>query len=43
MTGAAIRADVDRWLRVTNPPLEPAFSRVTEVILAADPRANLDM
>jgi Domain of unknown function (DU1801) len=38
MTRAAIRAEVDRWLRVTNPPLEPAFRRVTEVILAADPR-----
>ncbi len=38
MTGAAIPRDVDRWLRETNPTLEPALRRVTEVILAADAR-----
>jgi hypothetical protein len=29
---------VDRWLRETNPPLESTFRRVTELILASDPR-----
>jgi len=38
MTGAAIPRDVDRWLRETNPTLEPVLRRVTEVILAADAR-----
>jgi hypothetical protein len=31
-------SDVDRWLRETNPPLESTFRRVTELILASDPR-----
>ena len=31
-------SDVDRWLRETNPALEPAIRRVTEVILASDAR-----
>ena len=38
MTGAAIPRDVDRWLRETNPALEPALRRITQVILAADAR-----
>jgi hypothetical protein len=33
-----LEADVDRWLRETNPPLESTFRRVTELILASDPR-----
>lgn len=33
-----LEADVDRWLLETNPALEPALRRVTELILAADAR-----
>ena len=36
--GSGDPRDVDRWLRETNPTLEPALRRVTEVILAADAR-----
>jgi hypothetical protein len=31
-------SEVERWLRETNPALEPAMRRVAEVILDADPR-----
>jgi uncharacterized protein YceH (UPF0502 family) len=33
-----LEVDVDCWLRETNPALEPALRRVTEVILATDAR-----
>jgi hypothetical protein len=38
-----IEPDVDRWLTETNPALEPALRRITEVILAADPRLTAYM
>jgi hypothetical protein len=36
-----LEIDVDRWLRETNPPLESTFRRVTELILASDPRLTV--
>ncbi|MDQ3210151.1 MAG: hypothetical protein M3Q20_03075 [Actinomycetota bacterium] len=30
--------EVERWLRETNPPLEPPMRRVAEVVLGADQR-----
>ena len=33
-----IPAEVEDWLRVTNPAFAPVLRRVTEVILNADPR-----
>ena len=36
-----LESDVDRWLRETNPPLESTFRRVTELILASDPRLTV--
>jgi hypothetical protein len=33
-----IAAEVEAWLRDTNPSLAPVLRRVTEVILGADPR-----
>jgi hypothetical protein len=34
----SIVPDVDRWLRETNPTLEPAMRRITEIVLGADSR-----